>query len=841
MGQLFSLIYDGIYRLLGHQVSTSNLGNVQPVSWENYFLDRHTILEQNGVINKPCTRVLILSGTDIDANDNSTIRTVLSDVTLKNKERWKEESRKIERLKSSSEANQITFTVLDMGEYFSDFKQVTPDNLRNHNKQILQDIQKFHPTVIVLAFCGAKFLSPINMLDTVTELIRLDKNTPEGAKFDGTDGIVAADIVKVLRKKPSLWEVPLFNNKKCLLFKTKNIFQSNHTLLTSTTPTDYLGIEDFVPRLLDRIKLLGSPECIRILFVSGTHGSSNGSSGFNELSFLETGFYVQDCKMLGIKSHGSKPYPIAQTLEGNAEKDAILRNPLYRMMKFNVLDIQHYHKDEKGLITYVRTFAPTAIVLGWCYTKYGDVANILCKSGILAELWLKHERTSMVGFGNGKLINLDTEQTKYLHDVSKMLENNEVKHFVLFGGHGSGKTVLGVQTANIVMGKLQEEEPHMDSVLFVINSENWCSTEKGPLLQNIETMFKDEDCVKHFYPLKKLREESGIKKEPSSWRLNDVLRAIQMVCEKKFKEQRMNKVILTDESNALDVFCRDGRLCRLEDQFDQNESMYTITCVNPVSIKGFNNITLQRLAKMDEKSLLEDHEIMVRQLEVTYRNSRDIQLFYNVYQAHFKLLAKDEDRSILTGEMKQPQIDPNHSFNQDGETSSLPLGPKPTLLLIKKECKKWSDNDIQDIQENVAGLMDGNTNSFAALCFNPDRKDCALCQKTNDEYQNKDDSTIKMGSINVGGKRYFNVQGCEKDNLVIHCGELPYYNYQFENISRARKRLILIMDLQHLDSENTFSKIMKELRYHSKTCSNDECQKRKWDDKDVVEIMMIEN
>ena len=110
MGQLISLIYNGIYRLLGHLVSTSNLGNVQPVSWENYFLDRHTILEQNGVINKPCTRVLILSGTDIDANDNSTIRTVLSDVTLKNKERWKEECRKIERLKSSSESNQITFT-----------------------------------------------------------------------------------------------------------------------------------------------------------------------------------------------------------------------------------------------------------------------------------------------------------------------------------------------------------------------------------------------------------------------------------------------------------------------------------------------------------------------------------------------------------------------------------------------------------------------------------------------------------------------------------------------------------------------------------------------------------
>ena len=131
--------------------------------------------------------------------------------------------------------------------------------------------------------------------------------------------------------------------------------------------------------------------------------------------------------MLGIKPQRSKPYPIAQRLEENADHDAILRNPLYQMMKCNVLDIQHFHKDEKGLITYIRTFVPTAIVLGWCYTKNGDVANTLYKTGILAELWLRHERTSMVS--NGKWINLDKEQTHYLHEVSKRIENKEVKHF----------------------------------------------------------------------------------------------------------------------------------------------------------------------------------------------------------------------------------------------------------------------------------------------------------------------------------------------------------------------------------------------------------------------------
>ena len=107
---------------------------------------------------------------------------------------------------------------------------------------------------------------------------------------------------------------------------------------------------------------------------------------------------------------------------------------------------------------------------------------------------------------------------------------------------------------------------------------------------------------------------------------------------------------------------------------------------------------------------------MIRLLKVSYRNSREIQFFYNVYQVHFNSLSKDKDYDILTGEMKQPEMDPNHTSNQDGETHLLPLGPKPTLLLSKKEQKKWSDNDIKDIQEKVVGLMNMNTNSFASIC-----------------------------------------------------------------------------------------------------------------------------
>ena len=224
-------------------------------------------------------------------------------------------------------------------------------------------------------------------------MISLPRNRP----LDGSNGVIGADIVKLLRKKPSLWSMPIVVTEGCLILKSSNMFGSNYTFLSSATTVCASGIEDSLPRLLYGIKFLGDPKYIRVLCISGTHGNLEGVSGFSDLSLLEPRFYEETCKLLGISPQVSKPSPKPQPLDENAEDDAILRHPLYRMMKFNALDIKHFHRDEEGLIEYVRAFGPNAIVLDWCYTKGGDVANVLCRSGILTELLLKHERTSMGG------------------------------------------------------------------------------------------------------------------------------------------------------------------------------------------------------------------------------------------------------------------------------------------------------------------------------------------------------------------------------------------------------------------------------------------------------------
>ena len=88
----------------------------------------------------------------------------------------------------------------------------------------------------------------------------------------------------------------------------------------------------------------------------------------------------------------------------------------------------------------------------------------------------------------------------------------------------------------------------------------------------------------------------------------------------------------------------------------------------------------------------------------------------------------------------------------------------------------------------------------------------------------------------MGDDWYYNVKGCEKDNLVLHYSGLFGYNDQFELISRARKRLILIMDFKDLESEFTFCKAMKELRNHSETCKNDMCKEHEWNKMEVIEV-----
>ena len=534
---------------------------------------------------------------------------------------------------------------------------------------------------------------------------------------------------------------------------------------------------------------------------------------------LERRFYEETCKLLGIRPESSKPLPIAQLLDIDADDDAILRNPLYRKMKFNAIDIKYFHDDEKGLIEYVRMLRPNAIVLDWSYSKDGDVARVLSKSGILAELVLRGDLISYPGINGGKWVNLDVEQTRYLHEVVKGVENDKVTHFVIYGGPGTGKSMFGVQTAKITMSKLKEKSP-MECVLFVV----FCNS-LPDLLQNGQ-IFNDEDCIKLFFTLEKLKEVSGIEKDLYYWQLNDIFCGIQIVFDKKFGDQRFNKIVFIDDLDAESLLDREQKV-QLEDQFNEDKSMYTITCVSPVLRKSRDHFVKEKLEKMDEKSLLLNHQIMLRQFNVTYRNSHEIQLFYNIYQAH--LNAMNSEWNVLTGMMKQPQM----------SILKLPFGPKPTIFITNKELRESSDDELTILKTKIKRKISGPVKGLLfvdlfIVCINDPSRQCSFCNSLNKEYSTSE-------PFHTGATYdYSGYTDYEKNTVIIHLGDSGNASRLIEFFSKARINLSLIVSRSHLTiGPLAFSRSIREILRHDKRCTNKECKENGWDKLKVVDVEYI--
>ena len=98
------------------------------------------------------------------------------------------------------------------------------------------------------------------------------------------------------------------------------------------------------------------------------------------------------------------------------------------------------------------------------------------------------------------------------------------------------------------------------------------------------------------------------------------------------------------KNNIIDIFASEKTLKKQVHSIKTNSTPIE----EPKDWKNCNLFNIYKLLaskeeieKMDEKILLEN-EIMIRQLKVSYRNSSQIQHFYNVYQAHFNSLAKDK-------------------------------------------------------------------------------------------------------------------------------------------------------------------------------------------------------
>ena len=143
----------------------------------------------------------------------------------------------------------------------------------------------------------------------------------------------------------------------------------------------------------------------RILIVSGTHGHLNKTIlTQNKEFFIQhcgndgSHFYEEDCDYLGVDP-SPKPDPSPQTVSPNAEKFALMKRLKAKVdkMSFNIVNLNHFHKDHRGFCEYVNTFNPTVIILSFCSSKHSDVYDFLVSDAITAKMTIRRDLVRITG------------------------------------------------------------------------------------------------------------------------------------------------------------------------------------------------------------------------------------------------------------------------------------------------------------------------------------------------------------------------------------------------------------------------------------------------------------
>ena len=309
------------------------------------------------------------------------------------------------------------------------------------------------------------------------------------------------------------------------------------------------------------------------------------------------------------------------------------------------------------------------------------------------------------------------------------------------------------------------------------------------------------------------------------------------------KNQNQNddrkKVILLDEVPASFLFEMQTLDEALDFEWDANT--FLVACISPV-IDAYESGFKEKLKKVDEKNLLETKNILFKQLDVTYRNSHEIQLFYNVFLAHFYRFSYDDyANDSLTGMMQQPQMNPNiSSSSQDGKRTNLPSGPKPTFFITNKQTRELSNDELRILKMKVLEKIRGQDKRLSAICSNSNQieGECPFCRSMNSQSQNKDDSIPKL----VHKGNFFDssgFRGCEQNNLIIHIGDAFGSTPHLEWFSRARQNLILIISRTQLRRNDPFQYTIKEILTHDQKCKNQKCKENGWDKLKFVDTEYI--
>ena len=107
-------------------------------------------------------------------------------------------------------------------------------------------------------------------------------------------------------------------------------------------------------------------------------------------------------------------------------------------------------------------FQPTHIFICWCYSANNDLSLALRGSGVFATMMLAHDLKEITGDPSAKL---DATQEEVLREIN----GDQVRHVILAGSPGAGKTIIGCEGIKMWAARLTREQHPPTVNIYVVN------------------------------------------------------------------------------------------------------------------------------------------------------------------------------------------------------------------------------------------------------------------------------------------------------------------------------------------------------------------------------------
>jgi len=379
------------------------------------------------------------------------------------------------------------------------------------------------------------------------------------------------------------------------------------------------------------------------------------------------------------------------------------------------------------MVEAVKLHKPTIIILAFCWTNNSDLNPILRASGIYSALLLREERSQIAG--GTRSIELDDQQEEVLYEIGR--NDHDIDMAFLHGGHGTGKTLLGVEAAKIMAEKCKAEGKN--ATIYVMINDLGRYRKPIHLEENIkEVHFKNQENIN-------FRRMSEIIGENAD--AEDGIKNVEKILEEVNKDEDSEyKIILIDEGlpnasgSSLDWTTLPSKIIKYD-------SVKLILCLSPV--KSDPSQTTEITAPPSSSSVLS------RKLVTRHRSS------YNITQLSLFVAAHYPVQRLLST-----------STDVIPDKADLPDGPLPT----------WFDFSGEINYSQLAGEIEGD--SLTVIWNDEDT------MNQNKESFNTDGCDYKhVYEDHVSGTEAANVLVVNPADFLIH-----------ELCSRARNRLYIATD-----------------------------------------------